>query len=99
MFRPQFPQKPPPAGFVYQSCVYQFSQVNVPALGSLALAKGQESGYIPLQVDDDAPFVLMAIKIQNAGVNVLLWDPFNNPLMDDFQVPAQYASELPPPTM
>jgi hypothetical protein len=73
--------------------------LNVPALGSLALGTGQESSYIPLQLDKDVPFILMGVKIQNGAFNVALWDPFNNPLMDSFEVPAEYASELPPFTV
>jgi hypothetical protein len=94
MYRPQFALPAAPAGFLWQPCVYQFDQNNVPALGSLTLTAGQESGYIPLSLDRDACFVLLAVKIQNGGVNVLLFDPWLNQLMDDYVTPALYASEL-----
>lgn len=96
MYRPQFAMPPAPEGFVWQPCVFQFSQNNVPALGSLLLSAGQETGYIPLRLDHDACFTLLAIKIQNGGVNVLLEDPWSNQLMDSYERPALYASELLP---
>jgi hypothetical protein len=99
VFRPQFPYPPPQPGYVWQPCLYQFDQTNLPALGSLSLLKGQETGHIPLQLDHDAPFILLAIKIQNAGVNVLLTDPWANQLMDDYVKPSLYASGLPPFTI
>lgn len=98
MYRPQFAMSPAPEGFLWQPCVYQFDQNNVPALGGLALAKGQETGHIPLHLDRDACFVLLAIKIQNAGVNMLLFDPWGNQLMDTYVAPALYASNLSPAT-
>jgi hypothetical protein len=99
MYTPQFILPDPPAGFVFQPCIFQFDASNVPALGLLTLTKGQESGYIPLLLDDDAPFVLKAIKIQNSGLNVLLFDPSSNQLMDGYVKPSLYASELPPSTV
>jgi len=99
MYRPQFAMPSAPEGFVWQPCVYQFDKYNLPALGHLTLLPGQESGHIPLRLDKDAPFVLLAIKIQNGGVNVLLFDPWSNQLMDDYVKPALYASEVPPATV
>ncbi len=99
MFRPQFPFPPAPRGFVWQPCLYQFSQNNVPALGNLNLAAGQQTGHIPLPLDKDAPFRLMAAKIQNGGVDVLLYDPEANQLMDTFVSPSEYANELQPFTV
>lgn len=99
MYRPQFALPAAPAGFLWQPCIYQFDQNNVPALGSLTLTAGQESGYIPLSLDRDACFMLLAVKIQNGGVNVLLFDPWLNQLMDDYVKPALYASEFSPATV
>jgi hypothetical protein len=96
MFRPQFALPAAPDGFVWQPCVYQFDQNNIPALGSLLLASGQETGHIPLALDKDACFTLLGVKIENGGVNVLLFDPFNNQLMDTYVRPALYASEVSP---
>ena len=99
MYRPQFARPAAPEGFVWQPCIYQFSQVNVPALGSLTLSKGQETGYIPLPLDKDACFTLLAIKVQDGGVNVLLTDPWSNQLMDTYVRPSLYASENSPATV
>lgn len=99
MNRPQFAFPAPPDGFRWQPCVYQFSENNVPSFASIALTSGQQTGHIPLRLDHDAPFILMGIKIQNAGVNVLLSDPFGNELTDDFVEPSEYGSDLPPFTV
>lgn len=99
MYRPQFAYPAAPEGFVWQPCVQQFDAVNIPAFGNISLAKGQVSGYIPMELDSDAPFVLLAIRIQNSGLNVLLYDPWMNQLMDDFVDPRLYASELVPDTV
>src|ERR1035437_9568635 len=99
MYRPQFARPAAPEGFLWQPCVYQFDATNLPALGNMALAKGQESGRIPLQLDRDAPFVLLAVKLANSGFNVKLTDLFGNHLMDDFVSPALYAGIGPPATV
>lgn len=99
MYRPQFAMPAAPAGFAWQPCVYQFGEFNVPALGGLTLAAGEVSGHIPLPLDKDAPFVLLAVKIQNGGLDVLLFDPWSNQLMDSFVPPAIYASPLSPATV
>lgn len=99
MFRAQFPHNPPPVGFVYQPCIYQYDKNNVPALGSLALVKGQESGYIPLPTDQDATFIWMGAKVENGGVNVAFWDANGNPLMDTYIAPSEWAGELQPVTI
>jgi len=92
MYRPQFPFPAAPEGFVWQPCMYQFDASNLPALGSLTLTTGQVTGHIPLQLDPDAPFMLLAIRIENVGVNILLFDPWSNQLMDDFVKPSLYAA-------
>jgi hypothetical protein len=99
VYRPQFALPPAPEGFLWQPCIYQFDITNTPALGSLALAKGQESGRIPLELDRDAPFTLLACKIANSGLNIRLTDPWGDEMMDDYVSPALYASELPPATV
>jgi hypothetical protein len=97
VYRPQFAFPPAPDGYTWQPCVYQFDENNVPALGNLSLAAGQVTGHIPLPLDRDACFVLHAIKIDFGGVDVLLFDPWTNQLMDDFLDPRVYASEIIPP--
>jgi hypothetical protein len=99
VYRPQFAFPAAPEGFTWQPCLYGFDQSNLPALGNLTLATGQESIHIPLRLDDDAPFILRAIKLANSGFNVLLYDPWGNQLMDDYVRPSLYASELPPFTV
>ncbi len=94
MYRPQFPMRPAPAGFEWQPCLYQFDQSNLPALGSLSLLPGQESPHIPLPLDKDAPFVLLAARVSEAGINVMLFDPWSNQLSDTFVIPSEFASAL-----
>jgi hypothetical protein len=98
MYRPQFPLPPAPDGFAWQPCIFQFDRTNTPALGRLTLGTGQVSGYIPLKLDDDAPFTLLAVRISNAGVSLMLFDPFTNELMEDFVDPRLYASNTVPVT-
>lgn len=98
MYRPQFPFPAAPEGFTWQPCIYQFDRSNTPALGTLTLSTGSVSGYIPLTLDKDAPFRLMAAKVSDAGVALLLFDPWTNQLMDDFVDPTLYASSLVPVT-
>lgn len=98
-YRPQFAFPSPPEGYEWQPCIYQWDASNLPALGSLALATGQESGYIPLQVDADVPFILHAIKLGTGGVNVEILDPEGNQLMDTYVNPVQFASQFPPVTV
>jgi hypothetical protein len=99
VFRPQFARPPACPGFIWQPCVYQFDSTNTPAFAQIALASGDESGYIPLPLDKDAPFVLMAIKIQQSTVNVQIWDPDGNELMDDYVSSPEYATDLCPFTV
>jgi hypothetical protein len=99
MYRPQFPLPPAPPGFVYQPCVYQFDRTNTPAFTGISLATGQQTDDIPLPLDTEAPFTLLGIKIENSSLNVKLWSPYGDELMDDFLKPAEYASEIPPFTV
>lgn len=96
MYRPQFPYPAAPAGFHWQPCAYQFDKNNVPAFAGIDLAAGAVSAHIPLKLDPGECFVLLGVKIQNGGVNVLLFDAWSNELMDDFVDPRLYASELQP---
>ena len=98
MYRPQFAMPPAPEGFTWQPCIYQFDRTNTPAFGNVILSKGQESPYIPLHLDKDACFVLLATKITADGFNVLLFDPWSNQLMDDYLNASLFAGKLPPAT-
>ncbi len=96
MYRPQFPMPEAPPGFIWQPCIFEFDRFNLPALNNISLSPGQESGYIPLRLDHDACFMLLAVKIQNGGFNVLLFDPWLNQLMDTYVAPDLYASDTLP---
>jgi len=99
MYRPQFAFPPAPAGYAWQPCIYQFDMTNVEALGSISLTKGQESGHIPLPLDHDSIFILMGAKVQHGLLDILLFDPWSNQLMDDYVNPALYASDVQPFTI
>ncbi len=99
MYRPQFAMPAAPDGWVWQPCVYQFDRTNTPAFGNIVLGSGDYSSYIPLHLDKDACFLLLAVKIIADGFNLELYDPFNNPLMDNFLPMDLYAGKLPPTTV
>lgn len=99
MYRPQFALPAAPKGFTWQPCIYQFDQNNTPALGELVLLSGQETGHIPLPLDPDAPFTLLAAKVTKGRFNLLLFDPWSNQLMDDYSRPELWASEDSPFTV
>ncbi len=86
--------RPAPAGYEWQPCIFQFDETNLPALGSLSLSAGQESGHIPLALDKDAPFVLLAVRVSDAGINVLLFDPWSNQLSDTYVIPSNFSNAL-----
>lgn len=88
-----------PEGFEWHMCAYEFDQTNTAAFVNIALSPGQEGPHIPLRLDHDVPFYLMAIRITFANVDVQLWDVWDNPLLDDFDQPAEYASASPPSTV
>jgi hypothetical protein len=96
MYRAQFALPPAPAGFRWQPCVYQFDRTNTPAFASVVLPTGAESGYIPLHLDKDACFVLLAAKITADGFNVWLFDPWSNPLMDSYINADEFADGTSP---
>lgn len=98
MYRPQFPMADAPAGWEWHPCVYQFDSTNTPAFGNIVLSTGAETGYIPLHMDKDACFVLLACKIIADAFDVLLFDPFTNQLMDDFTPSTLYAESRVPVT-
>jgi len=98
MFRPQFAMPVAPAGFVYQPCVYQFDRTNTPAFAAVVLASGAQTGDIPLHLDKDACFILLAVKVIADGFNLELRDPWTNPLMDGFIDGDLYAGRVPPAT-
>ena len=106
MYRPQFTYPDPPPGFEWQPCAYEFDTSNTPALFNLILPTGQLTGYIPLRLDNDAPFVLASVEIQSQSVNFELRDPWTNDLVDFnldpltgalvLALPVDYAPDVPP---
>lgn len=81
MYRPQFVYGPPGNGCNAMRCSYSFDGTNCPSLASIPA--GQPLTKIPLAMDQDSAFVLRAIEIPNAGVQVRLEDAFENPLLTD----------------
>jgi hypothetical protein len=98
MYRPQYAMPQAPTGWVYQPCVYQFDRTNTPAFASVVLATGAQTGDIPLHLDKDACFILLAVKVIADGFNLEIRDPWTNPLMDDFMNGDLWANRLPPCT-
>lgn len=96
MYRPQFAIPDAPPGFVYQPCVYQFDRTNTPAFSNIVLPTGAESPYIPLHLDKDACFVLLAVKAIADGFNILLFDPWSNQLSETYVNTDLFAGRLPP---
>lgn len=96
MYRPQFLMPAAPAGMVWQPCIYQWDRTNTPAFGNIVLASGSESGNIPLHLDKDACFVLLACKVIADGFDVEIFDPWTNPLTDTFVNTDLFAGKLSP---
>ena len=98
--RPQFPFPPPPAGYRWQPCIFQFDSSNTPILGSLGgMLTGQQSPYIPLRLDRDSRFFLLAVRLSDtAGLSVELFTPWSDPLMDSPVAAKEYASNTVPVT-
>jgi hypothetical protein len=95
VYRPQFPISPAPEGFEWVPTIYSFDATNTPAL-SLAITGTQQTDDIPLLLDDDADFYLMAIKVNAPLVKMILKDPYTAPLVDDFVSPLLWADDLQP---
>jgi hypothetical protein len=65
IYRPQFAFVTP-RGFRDEQFHYSFDSTNVAALGS-PIAAGQLVENIPLQMQNDAEFILRAVKVQGSG--------------------------------
>jgi len=81
MYRPQFAYPPSPAQCKDQSCVYSFDATNTPYLASIA-AHDPGTNQIPLQLDQDADFIIRAIRIPQTSLRVLLEDCFLHAIVD-----------------
>lgn len=81
IYRPQYAFSRRPAGFEDEAFHYSFDSSNVPVLGT-TIAAGANVQNIPLQLQNDAEFILRAVKIQLATAPSNLYatirDPFGN---------------------
>ena len=72
-YRPQFLYRTPP-GTIDDQCSYSFDYTNTPAIAQITtgnpLAVGQEIRDIPLVLQKDAPFIIRAIKVGGAWMDV-----------------------------
>ena len=82
MYRPQNAYPPAPSDCSDQRFHYAYDQSNCPTLNSGTLAAGAHTGRIPLQMDQDAPFFLLAIQQQASGLQLRLESPYSDPLSD-----------------
>ena len=97
MYRPQFSYPLPAPPCEDQAVSYSFDSTNTPVLGG-TLAAGAQTGRIPLRLDKDADFYLLAFDTQG-GVSIRLEDGNGNPLSDsenssnaaNFLTPAEYG--------
>ncbi len=82
MYRPQNVCPPAPADCVDQRFHYAYDKSNTPFLNSGTLAAGAHTGRIPLSMDQDAPFFLLAIQQAATGLQMRLETPHGEPLSD-----------------
>jgi len=81
MYRPQFAYPPPPTGCREQNCMYSFDATNTPSFASIA-ANDPGTNKIPLQLDQDADFIIRAVRITPSSLRVVLEDCFLHALVD-----------------
>lgn len=77
-YRPQYVFSTPP-GFRDEQFHYFFDSSNVPVLG-LAIPAGGRLDNVVLQLQNDAEFILRAVKASVSNLNMRLRDPFGNDL-------------------
>jgi hypothetical protein len=92
-YRPQFVTSTPD-GYVDQPFIYYFDSSNVPAFAAGSIASGQALRDVPLQLDQDAAFILEAVEIDDPDglLSIQLQDPSGNYLSDS-AVPTSLAYE------
>jgi hypothetical protein len=94
-FRPQFAFQTP-AGFRDEQFHYSFDSTNVPSLGNPILAGGALRN-VPLQLQNDAEFILRSWKVQLgvavSGLFATIRDPYGNFLS---ATPLPFANYLTP---
>jgi len=82
MYRPQYAFPAPLSDCLDQRFHYAYDASNTPTLAQGSLAAGGHTGRIPLQMDQDAPFYLLAIQQQASGLQLRLESPYADPLSD-----------------
>jgi len=81
MYRPQY-ALPRPRDCWEQRFHYSYDYTNTPVLDFGFLGVGAHTGRIPLYMDQDADFYLLAIQHQLNGLQLRLETPFGDPLCD-----------------
>lgn len=74
-YRPQFAYPAPPNSCRDQNCMYSFDGSNTPSFISVA-ANDPGTNKIPLILDQDADFLIRAIRITPSSLRVVLEDCF-----------------------
>jgi hypothetical protein len=81
MYRPQFAYPQPPSTCRDQNCFYSFDGSNTPSFVSVQ-ANDPGTNKIPLTLDQDADFIIRAIRIPQTSLRVVLEDCFLHQLID-----------------
>ena len=81
MYRPQFAYSPSPAKCKDQSCMYSFDGTNTPYFLSVA-ANDPGTNQVPLMLDQDADFIIRAIRISPTSLGIVLEDCFLHVIVD-----------------
>lgn len=81
MYRPQFAYVQPPSTCRDQNCFYSFDGSNTPTFLSIP-ANDPGTNKIPLYLDQDADFLIRAIRITPTVLRVVLEDAFLHTLLD-----------------
>ena len=76
--------------------MYSFDATNVPSIAAGIPKTWISSNRIPLQLDQDAPFLLRAIEVSPTLLSIGIVDPWNNPICDPGQGPGFDNNGLPP---
>ena len=88
-YRPQFAFPNPPKTCRDQNCMYSFDGTNTPSL--LSIAAGEPgTNKIPLQLDNDADFLIRPVRMPPTALKVALEDCFLHLLVEVNPVNADY---------
>lgn len=89
MYRPQFPYRPAPPGYLDDDFDHYFDSTTVSLLNNAALAAGGIIQNIQLFLQSDAPFIWKGVQVKGVNgadpvVAVQFKDPHSNYLSDDY---------------